>query len=294
MTGFGQFSTESKKSLPIIDVKLKTLNSRFFEAKIHLPHEYQAFEPEIRQILQKQIRRANLDLYIRRERQIQNGNQDMGEQIQQAQAHLKNLKTMANKLSLKFDIGLKDLLSLYPSILSPSSLPNLSASDLLKEKKHLFKALEAAIDILNAHRKKEGAALLKDLSALLEQLTQKHQQILKFRTQLESEIKQRYQKKMTALLQNNQLDPQRLAQEMAIIMDRGDIHEELIRISEHLKNFKDLLLEAEGKKLDFYTQELLREFNTVGSKTQMIEITQTVVDAKSLIEKIREIVQNIE
>ena len=92
------------------------------------------------------------------------------------------------------------------------------------------------------------------------------------------------------------MDQQRLMQEIVLQLEKSDINEELQRLQEHIKNYKKLLVSAssEGKKMDFYTQELLREVNTIGSKSQVAKLTQAVVEAKTMIERLREQVQNIE
>ncbi|HRO67069.1 MAG TPA: DUF1732 domain-containing protein [Pseudobdellovibrionaceae bacterium] len=92
------------------------------------------------------------------------------------------------------------------------------------------------------------------------------------------------------------MDPQRVLQEIVLQLDKADINEELQRLAEHTKNYRQMLQvqDPEGKKLDFYTQELLREVNTIGSKSQVAKITQAVVEAKTLIERLREQVQNVE
>jgi len=108
----------------------------------------------------------------------------------------------------------------------------------------------------------------------------------------EAKVKSRLPKDVAA----HQVDPQRISQEIVIQLEKADINEEIIRLTEHIKNFEKLVEQpvVEGKKLDFYTQELLREVNTIGSKSQVAGITEAVVDAKTLIERIREQVQNIE
>ncbi len=97
-------------------------------------------------------------------------------------------------------------------------------------------------------------------------------------------------------MKGNELDMTRLTQEIVIQLERADINEELSRLQEHIKNYRQLIMskEAEGKKLDFYTQELLREVNTIGSKSQVAKITSAVVEAKTLIERLREQVQNVQ
>jgi uncharacterized protein (TIGR00255 family) len=130
---------------------------------------------------------------------------------------------------------------------------------------------------------------------------QKHvTKISKLRDDANKFLQEKFEAKIKARLPKDvaghSVDPLRISQEIVIQLEKADINEELIRLTEHLKNFEKLIESAvvEGKKLDFYTQELLREVNTIGSKSQVAGITESVVEAKTLIERIREQVQNIE
>src|SRR5690606_20882053 len=120
--------------------------------------------------------------------------------------------------------------------------------------------------------------------------------ISQMRESANAQLQERYETKVKARMKGTEIDPARLAQEIVIQLERADINEELSRLQEHIKNYRQLIQskDAEGKKLDFYTQELLREVNTIGSKSQVAKITSAVVEAKTLIERLREQVQNVQ
>ena len=164
----------------------------------------------------------------------------------------------------------------------------------------LKKVFDLVLKKFDTERLREGVALKKDLEKNLKEL---HKNIMKasklrdeanrlLQERLESKIKSRLPKEVAGM----PIDPQRISQEVVIQLEKADINEEITRLTEHIKNFDKLIAlpVVEGKKLDFYTQELLREVNTIGSKSQVAGITEAVVEAKTLIERIREQVQNIE
>ena len=138
--------------------------------------------------------------------------------------------------------------------------------------------------------------LQKELEKLVHDLEKQVAIVAGLREDANRQLQERFEQKIGSRLKGQEMDPQRLTQEIVIQLEKADINEELVRLTEHLKNYKDLLksAQAEGKKLDFYTQELLREVNTIGSKSQVAKITQAVVEAKTLIERLREQVQNVE
>ncbi|MBO9666417.1 MAG: DUF1732 domain-containing protein, partial [Bdellovibrio sp.] len=158
------------------------------------------------------------------------------------------------------------------------------------------KAFADACNNCNKERVREGKALRKDLEKLLSSLDKQIKVISDLRNEANSQLQEKYETKIRARLKGNDIDPSRLSQEIVIQLEKADINEELSRLSEHIKNYRQLVgsQQAEGKKLDFYTQELLREVNTIGSKSQVAKITQSVVEAKTLIERLREQVQNVQ
>src|SRR5690606_14477481 len=116
------------------------------------------------------------------------------------------------------------------------------------------------------------------------------------RDQVNAQLRQRLDQRLKARVVAPEIEPQRIGQEVALLLEKSDINEELVRLQEHMKNYKNLLAATGplGKKLDFYTQELLREVNTIGSKSSVSELTHIVVEAKTIIERMREQVQNVE
>ena len=145
-------------------------------------------------------------------------------------------------------------------------------------------------------RKREGVSLKKDLLGLLGELKEKTDEMQSWQTQVRAILLERMKKRLEGVEKDLGLDPQRVAQEAALLADKADIAEELSRLDEHIKQCRALVSGSEsvGKKLDFYCQELLREVNTVGSKSQVSQLTQIVVDAKAIVERFREQVQNVE
>ena len=158
-----------------------------------------------------------------------------------------------------------------------------------------YQCLKKALASCLKERKREGVALKKDLNHQLQEITKVISRMQKLRTAANNELKKRFNSKLEKW-QNLNYDPQRLAQELTINLDKVDINEEMSRLKEHIRSCKALIAGADGrgKKLDFYSQELLREVNTIGSKSQVSKLTEEVVNAKSIIERFREQVQNIE
>lgn len=288
MTGFGQGRTQSADVS--IEVSVRTVNGRFLETRFHLPREYMAFESDLRGQLAREIRRGTVDVFVsRRLRRPGAGgqvvvNKDLAKKYVDAYRRLARDLKVDDRLSVETLTRWPDLVRLEESS-SPSE----------GERALVAKAFAEALKNCLKERRREGGALAVDLKKLLKSLDQKLVVIRSLREEANRHLRQRLEEKMAGRLKG-EIDPQRLSQEIVMQVDRSDINEELQRLGEHFKNYRHLLdsREAEGKKLDFYTQELLREVNTIGSKSQVAKITQSVVEAKALIEKLREQVQNVE
>ena len=160
----------------------------------------------------------------------------------------------------------------------------------------MFEVFYAALKSCEKERVREGEAIKKHLLVLVSGLEKEVQKILSLRNEANQHLQEKYEAKIKSRLKTSEIDYQRLSQEIVIQLEKGDINEEIQRLGEHVANFRMLVRnpQSEGKKLDFYTQELLREVNTIGSKSQISDITQSVIEAKTLIEKLREQVQNVE
>ena len=160
----------------------------------------------------------------------------------------------------------------------------------------MTKTVQVAIENLISMREKEGEKLSEDLSKRLDSIQEKVNELNKYSTGLIEEYVVKLEERLKQLIPNQELDKSRLAQEVVIYADKCSIQEEITRLKSHISQFRGLLKsnESVGKKLDFIIQEMNRETNTIGSKSNNLDITNGVIDMKTEIENLREQVQNIE
>ncbi|MBX3033454.1 MAG: YicC family protein [Bdellovibrionaceae bacterium] len=288
MTGFG--SERTQDSLVAVEVNVRSVNGRFLEPRFHLPREFIPFEIELRKILAEKISRGTVDVFVsRRVRTAKNVSLQVNRDL--ARRYLQAYQGLAKDLKLRGEVHLESIARL-PDVVKLEESHELDP----KEKSILLKTFRGALEACVKERVREGKALRRDLGQMLSSLEKQVAVIGKLREEANRQLQDRFEARVMAKLKGSEVDPARLAQEIALQIDRADINEELQRLSEHLKNYRQMLgaAQTEGKKLDFYTQELLREVNTIGSKSQVAKITQAVVEAKTLIERLREQVQNVE
>lgn len=278
-----------------IEVSIRAVNGRFLETRFHLPRSYYATESDLKKKFSSQVLRGTVDVYISRKLK---GHVSPGRILvntRLAQEYMKAFKKLSQELRLTEAVRLEQIYK-QPEVVQIEEADSLTPQELSL----LKKTFEGALKKFDSERVREGAALKKDLQKNLRDLQKFIQKIAKLRDEANRLLMERYESKVKARLPKEvagqQMDPQRISQEIVIQLEKADINEELTRLTEHIKNFDKLveLQVVEGKKLDFYTQELLREVNTIGSKSQVAGITESVVEAKTLIERIREQVQNIE
>jgi uncharacterized protein (TIGR00255 family) len=157
-------------------------------------------------------------------------------------------------------------------------------------------ALDRALAQLDAMRTTEGQALANELTSRLDELTALRATIGGFAANVPQLVSKRLHERVKRLLEGPEVDPARLAQEVALLADRADVTEELVRLASHIEQARALIASptAAGRRLDFLVQEIGRELNTIGSKSTVAEISTSVVDAKAVLEKVREQVQNVE
>lgn len=205
--------------------------------------------------------------------------------------YLAAYKALAKQLKMRTQPNLESIARL-PEVIKLDDTGDLPAS----EKKALLEAFDKACKACESERKREGKSLRADLEKTLGELEDEVAQILEVREEANQNLLARFEQKIKSRLSGVEIDSGRLSQEVVIQLERSDINEELTRLKEHMKNYRNLFAstEPQGKKLDFYTQELLREVNTIGSKSSVSKLTQIVVHAKTLIERLREQVQNLE
>lgn len=295
MTGFG--SAKVTSSPLVFYIQVKSVNSRFFDLKLHIPPYLTSIESDLRSLLQNQFHRGAVELYIRSE--IQDLGVSKVPQFNIAlikhyiQSIMKAQKQVGSGVA-KAQIGWTELLRL-PDVIRLEVAQELSST----QKKALLKGLKVAAEGCLKERVREGKILKSHLSKILEQL-QNFLINIQDRSDVGSRVNppEAYRDRIKSVLDKKgiELSEEKLIEEWAYFRERSAIFEELERLGSHLENINKLFNTSEpvGKRLDFYTQELLREFNTIGSKTSQSEVTQLVVESKNLIERLKEQVQNIE
>lgn len=288
MTGFGAIENESELSR--LNIRLRAVNGRFLDLRTHIPPELYSIESEIKKRVSKLLKRGTVDIYIQR-KSLSSASVKVSSKADLAKQWLKTYKSLAQELKLDATVSMEQL-SKVNGIIQMDESHKISN----KDKQELFKFLDVAVSNCDTERQREGKSIAKDLKDLISALELQLKQIEKKRTEANDQLEKRYKQRLKKFGMDNEADPQRIAQEIVIQIDRADITEEILRLKEHFRAIKKLFTLAIpiGKKLDFYTQELLREVNTIGSKSQIAEITAAVVESKSIIERFREIVQNVE
>ncbi len=287
MTGYGKGSTAKNKTF--IEVEVKSVNSRFFETSLKLPPILLPYDYEIREFIKTKVQRGKLNVVFHFKKDgVENGFISIdGRKLSN---HISLIKKIRKAASIKDEIKLEHLLTGKESFISQDTELSKSEFDLVKS------ALTKALDKLILMKKKEGTELAKDLSSRIEK-------ILKIVSEIEIEYKKNindyYNKlrlRITELLDNAEINEDRLNLELALIADRADITEECVRLKSHIKFFKESIKNEKepGKKLNFLCQEMNRETNTISSKSISTPVIHSSVLIKEEIERIREQIQNIE
>ena len=290
MTGYG---TSKGQGVSIsLEVSLKAVNGRFFDLKSHIPKEYAHLESTLKKMILKKIQRGTVDLYISRrvfedsQKVVIRGNN------QKAKKWVKAIGSLSQELNIDFNIDLFKLIEMGGLI---DEVKEIAVTD--SEEKKLLKVFREALSFCDEERGREGVALRQELQGHLKKLLSFTEQMGKMRENANKELKTKVRKRLESFELNKKEWEPRWAMEIALMADRSDIDEEMSRLREHIGSILKLVESDKGphgKKLDFYCQELLRETNTIGSKSQIARLTHMVVEAKSVIEKLREQVQNVE
>ena len=289
MTGIGN----CHKSNDDFDIRLKiqSVNSRYLDTNFRLHYIYSAFENDIRRIVNFKLGRGKLDLsFDIRDMRENSVKANLNESI--ISAYLSAAKEISKNKNVNKKVDVSQIIAFPHAVKLQTEAPDNDESF----KKLLLEVTEAAIEDLIKSRELEGEKLTVDISSRLDICKQKIDAIEELTKDVKAEHILKIKDRIQEMLENVELDQQRLEQEVAFLVDRGDITEEIVRFNSHIDSMKELLKSDEviGKKLDFTVQELNREINTVGSKTKKIEISRNVIEVKSELEKIREQVQNIE
>ncbi len=298
MTGFAQARVEQNGWS--MRISLRSVNHRFLDLHLRLPEGFETFEPRIRQVVRERLRRGHIDVTLHFEPA---GPAAVQINRELAESYLKVAEDLRRQFGMKTEPDLVALLRL-PGVIAPSGAPGANSSDEQQQERlatQVASCLEEALTRLEEMRRAEGRTLAEEMDRRLKHIATCASEIEKLAETLRPDYARRLETRLKELLGETLLDPARLAQEAALLAERGDISEELARLRSHVEQFQKLLVESDeaGKKLDFLLQEMQREANTILSKTPGIEanglaITDLALEVKSEIEKLREQVQNVE
>ncbi len=287
MTGFGRGKAESESFS--VNVEVKTVNHRFCEINIRMPRQLLKIEDKIKKNLNQHIRRGRVEAYVSLEgegavtRKI-HVDWQLIDEYYRFMVQAREKYGIAGSITLQDLLNRSDLLHIEESDAGNDELENL-----------VLAAVDEAVGLLKQMRMVEGEELKKDLLSILIQLETIVTKLQEDSPLVVQTFKERLTKRMQEFL-NGQLDETRILTEAAVFADKADINEEITRLKSHMGQFIQTLEDAEpiGRKLDFLVQEMNRETNTIGSKANDSNIAKKVVEIKSLLEKLKEQVQNIE
>lgn len=294
MTGFGKGEVTDEKAVTVL--QLKSVNNRFLELGLKLPSELWQHEAEAKTLLQAAISRGKVDIHWRENALPSAGPSGPGVDSERARAWRDALQKTALELGLAETLSLEALIRLPGVLGGDGEAKRDDEAEAARRWKALRSALSAACDALKASREGEGAALAAEMESLLVDAEQRLNAIETASLTLQSGFADKMRKRLAQVLETVGPDDPRVVMEAAVQADKADIREELVRFRVHVVEFRRLLgaTEPVGKKLDFLCQELLREANTMGSKSPEAGLTQAVVGLKSVVERIKEQVQNVE
>jgi len=280
------YKKESKDNVTV-SVEIKGYNSRFLDLSVNLPFWLSSLEPWIREYLNSRFSRGKLEVGIR----VREEGAPISVLINEnaALAYKNAISGLGKALGIKEEPGLGIILGLE------GVLEIETDRDAEKYRAFIESVLASASDLAEAERAREGRHTMGDILSHISVLEESAQSISAYVPEIENAIKENLRTRFAELLENK-IDENRILAETAVLLMKYTISEELSRLSSHLKEFR---LETErnpspGKKLDFLSQEINREINTVSSKTPMLEVSRIVVEMKNALENIREQLRNVE
>ncbi len=288
MTGFG--AGRARVDDEELAVELKSLNHKFCEVKARLPRELASLEAVLVKQVRDRLSRGSVEVFVRRHSASASATVPILDTAL-ARAYVKAFAELAAATGVPPEVSVKDLAA-QPGVLRLEE----RGVDVERAAKALTGAVDTALAALIEMRRVEGVAMEADLSTRLKLVEKLTSEVAALAPRAVDEYRARLSDRISELSRGATVDPQRLAQEVAIFAERTDTAEEMTRLTSHLRQFRELIASKEpaGRKMDFLVQEMHREVNTTGSKSQHPEISTRVVAMKAELERIREQVQNVE
>ncbi len=288
MTGYG--SAEITENGRKISVEIKSVNHRYKDLNVRVPRNYGYLEDVVRTEISSFLQRGKTDVYVSME-QVEGENYEVSVNTQVAKGYYKALETIKNELDLKDNISLTNIIK-FSDIFNIQKPDENDEEIVALAKKVICEAGKSFTEM----RSKEGEKLYEDLLCGLCDIENLLSKIEERAPSIVEEYSVRLRERMQEILDETTVDEGRLLNEVAIFSDRVNINEEIIRLKSHFAQMREMIASNEpvGRKLDFLIQEMNRETNTIGSKSNDLDVAKIVIDIKSGIEKLREQVQNVE
>jgi uncharacterized protein (TIGR00255 family) len=288
MTGYGKGEASTPNGNFLVEIR--SVNHRYGEISVRMPRIFYAFENEVKRQAASVLKRGKIDISVQwDEAAAVNAAPQLD--IAVARGYYEAYARLAKELNLPQDAQPSYIMS------QKGVMKEMAGSvDETELQPQLLAAVQAAVAALDGMRIREGEALADDLKARRLQIAEWSALIGERTPQVVMEYRQKLKARLEQLLEGTEMDESRLAQEVALLADRCDITEELVRLASHFNQFDEALrgFEPVGRKLDFLMQEMNREVNTIGSKSNDAGITNLVIQIKAEMEKMREQVQNVE
>jgi uncharacterized protein (TIGR00255 family) len=290
MTGFGE--ARSQENGVTVAIELRTINSRYFKISFRSNEGYNSLEPQIEGLVREQIKRGTVQVNLRVDRPVSSEAYRLNTAV--LIAYWRQLNEMPAEWNLPRTTTLEHLLAL-PGVVNEQPW---AASAALEDWPLIARTIDAAMQNLSHMRAEEGRAMAADLHCNCRAIAGELDRIADRAPLLVEAYRTRLEERLKKLLaeQSVTLDPADLIREVSIFAERSDISEEIVRLRSHLEQFDTImgLAESSGRKLEFLIQELFREVNTIGSKSTDVEIARHVIEIKTAIERLREMIQNVE
>jgi len=290
MTGFGE-ATEVVAGVHVT-AELRSVNNRHFKLTLRAPDAWLRFEPEWERILRERVSRGTVTLTLRPDRSSTTGVMQINAAL--LTAYWNQLGTIAKQLGAMPPGDLVAVASL-PGIVDSSDW---AAADAESAAPDLDRLIRTVVEKFQSFRVAEGQAMATDLLGHGAVITKEVERVAEFAPQVGQEFRKKLQQRIQDALKdaNVAVEPNDLLREVAMFADRADISEEIVRLRSHLEQFQQLFKAdgSQGRKLDFLCQEMFREANTIGSKANHVGVSHAAVEIKTAIERMREVVQNVE
>ncbi len=288
MTGYGRASLEKENRN--YQIEMKSVNHKYSDITIKLPKTLTYLEDKMKKQIGASISRGKVDVFVSFENNSGEG-KDIIVNHEMVKKYMDAFYTLAEENQLALSIPVTEVIKL-PEVLSVQTIE--TKEDVIEQE--VMACLQEAIQHFVEMREVEGNKIKEDLLDRVEQVEKEILKFSEYSAGLVEEYVVKLRQRVKDMLQSDKIEESRIAQEAVIFADRTSIEEEVTRLKSHVMQMKNLLEEKKpvGKKMDFLIQEMNREVNTIGSKSANLDITNLVIDLKTMLEDIREQIQNIE